>query len=60
MPLPLHGGRLIDALKARDKTFESKIYDHAPGDHLFLFADSDERRDLFERTFKFLGRYLKP
>jgi dipeptidyl aminopeptidase/acylaminoacyl peptidase len=60
VPLPLHSGRLIDALKARGKTFESKIYDHAPGDHQFLFGDSDERRDLFERTFEFLAKYLRP
>jgi dipeptidyl aminopeptidase/acylaminoacyl peptidase len=60
VPLTLHGGRLIDALKARNKVFESKIYDHAPGDHMFLFGDTAERRDLFERTFAFLGKYLKP
>jgi hypothetical protein len=40
--------------------FESKIYDNAPGDHIFLFGDSDERKDLFERTFAFLAKYLKP
>jgi dipeptidyl aminopeptidase/acylaminoacyl peptidase len=59
VPMPLHTGRLIDALKARNKTFEVKIYDHAPGDHVFLFGDTDERRDLFERTFAFLAKYLK-
>jgi dipeptidyl aminopeptidase/acylaminoacyl peptidase len=60
VPLPLHSGRLIDALKARGKTFESKIYEQAPGDHVFLFGDSDERRDLLDRTFEFLAKYLKP
>jgi len=60
VPLTLHGGRLIDALKARNKVFEEKIYDNAPGDHLFLFGDTPERRDLFERTFAFLAKYLKP
>ena len=60
VPLTLHSGRLIDALKAHNKVHEVKIYDHAPGDHIFLFGDSDERRDLFERTFAFLARYLKP
>ena len=60
VPLPLHSLRLIDALKARGKTFESKIYENAPGDHLFLFGDTDERRDLFERTFEFLAKYLQP
>lgn len=60
VPLNLHTGRLIDALKARNKVFESKIYDNAPGDHIFIFGDSDERKDLFERSFAFLGKYLKP
>ena len=59
VPLTLHSGRLIDALRARGKVFESKIYDHAPGDHIFLFGDSNERRDMFERAFDFLGKYLK-
>jgi dipeptidyl aminopeptidase/acylaminoacyl peptidase len=60
VPLTLHSGRLIDILRSRNKVFESKIYDHAPGDHIFLFGDSDERKDLFDRTFAFLGKYLKP
>jgi dipeptidyl aminopeptidase/acylaminoacyl peptidase len=60
VPLTLHSGRLIDLLKAHNKVFESKIYDMAPGDHIFIFGDSDERRDLFERTFAFLAKYLKP
>jgi dipeptidyl aminopeptidase/acylaminoacyl peptidase len=60
VPLNLHTGRLIDALKARNKVFEAKIYNNAPGDHLFLFGDTDERKDLFERSFAFLDKYLKP
>ncbi|MDQ2945369.1 MAG: alpha/beta fold hydrolase [Acidobacteriota bacterium] len=60
VPLTLHSGRLIDALKANNKVHEVKIYDQAPGDHVFLFGDSDERKDLFERTFAFLAKYLKP
>lgn len=60
VPLTLHSGRLIDILRSRNKVFESKIYDYAPGDHIFLFGDSDERKDLFERTFAFLAKYLKP
>ena len=58
VPLALHTGRLIDVLEARHKVFESKIYDNAPGDHMFIFGDSDERRDLFERTFAFLTKHL--
>src|SRR5262249_36097282 len=34
VPLTLHTGRLIDALKARNKVHEAKIYDNAPGDHI--------------------------
>jgi dipeptidyl aminopeptidase/acylaminoacyl peptidase len=60
VPLTLHTGRLVDALKARNKTHEVKIYENAPGDHLFLFGDTDERRDLFQRSFAFLEKYLKP
>jgi dipeptidyl aminopeptidase/acylaminoacyl peptidase len=59
VPLNLHTGRLIDALKARNKVFEAKIYTNAPGDHLFIFGDTDERKDLFERSFAFLDKYLK-
>jgi hypothetical protein len=54
------GGRLIDVLKAHDKVFESKIYGNAPGDHVFLFGNSDERKDLYECSFTFLAKYLKP
>jgi dipeptidyl aminopeptidase/acylaminoacyl peptidase len=60
VPLTLHTGRLVDALKARNKVHEVKIYENAPGDHLFLFGDTDERRDLLQRSFAFLERYLKP
>ena len=60
VPLTLHTGRLIDALRSRGKVFESKIYDQAPGDHVFLYGDTDERRDMFNRAFEFLGKYLTP
>jgi len=60
VPLALHTGRLLDALKARGKVFESHIYDNAPGGHTFLFGDSDERKDCFRRSFEWLGKYLKP
>jgi len=60
VPLALHTGRLIDALKARGKVFASHIYDQAPGGHTFLFGDSDEQRDCFQRSFDWLAKYLKP
>ena len=59
-PVQLHSGRLMEALKANGKPFESKIYDHAAGGHLFSFADDADARDALERTFEFLGRHLKP
>ena len=59
-PRTLHTGRMIDALKARGKTHEVKIYDDAPGGHIFIYGESDEQRDSFQRTFDFVGKYLKP
>lgn len=58
-PLTLHTGRLIDALKARGKNHEVKIYENAPGGHVFLMGDSDEAEDAIKRMFDFIGRYLK-
>jgi len=57
-PIELHGGRLIDVLKARGKTFESHIYDHAPGGHTFIAADLPEADDAMRRSFEFLDRKL--
>ena len=60
VPLQLHTLRLIDALKARGKVFDSHIYDNAPGGHTFIFGDSAEQADCFHRSFEWLGKYLKP
>jgi dipeptidyl aminopeptidase/acylaminoacyl peptidase len=59
VPVQLHTERLIDALKARGKVFEHKIYDHAPGGHGFSQGDSKESRDSIDRIFAFLSKYLK-
>jgi dipeptidyl aminopeptidase/acylaminoacyl peptidase len=59
-PLDLHTGRLLDVLKAKGKVFEAKIYDAAPGGHIFMDGDTPEQRDALQRSFDFLGRYLKP
>lgn len=59
-PLELHTGRLIDLLKAHGKVFESKIYDHAPGGHIFMHGDQPERDDAYARIYAWLGSYLKP
>jgi dipeptidyl aminopeptidase/acylaminoacyl peptidase len=60
VPVQLHTERLVDALKARGKKFEAKIYDRAPGGHGFSKGDSEQARDLIERIFAFLAKHLKP
>jgi dipeptidyl aminopeptidase/acylaminoacyl peptidase len=57
-PVALHAGRLIDVMKARGKVFESKIYDMAPGGHLFAQADTDQARDAQAAVFTFLDKYV--
>jgi len=59
VPLSLHSGRLVDALKARGKVFDYHLYENAPGGHIFIFGSSDEQRDCFRRTFDWLNKYLK-
>ena len=59
-PWELHSGRLIDALKARGKVHESKIYENAAGGHVFTDGDTEESRDALKRIFEFIGKYLKP
>lgn len=58
-PLQLHTGRLLDALKARGKVFEAKIYDNAPGGHIFMHGDQPERDDAYARIFAWLDRYVR-
>src|SRR5882724_8566675 len=60
LPTKLNTMRLLELLKAHDKVFDGHIYDFAPGGHKFLFAQSEEKRDCFKRTFDWLGKYLKP
>jgi dipeptidyl aminopeptidase/acylaminoacyl peptidase len=60
VPVQLHTERLIDALKARGKNFEAKIYDRAPGGHGFSQGDSEPSRDSVNRIFAFLAKHLKP
>lgn len=59
VPVSINTQRLVDLLRAHGKTHEAHIYDNAPGGHSFLFADSAEARDCFQRSFEFLGKYLK-
>ena len=60
VPVSLNTQRLVDLLKAHGKTFDSHIYERAPGDHNFIFGNSPESRDAFKRSFAWLGKYLKP
>ena len=50
---------LIQLLEADHKVFESKIYDNAPGGHVFLHGDTPERADAYRRIFDWLGKYLQ-
>ncbi|MDE2134648.1 MAG: S9 family peptidase [Alphaproteobacteria bacterium] len=59
-PVQLHSGRLIEVLKAHGKGFESKIYDMAPGGHLYSEVDTPQARDSEQRIFEFLAKYLQP
>lgn len=58
-PLALHTGRLIEALKAYNKVYESKIYDNAPGGHTFLRGDTKEADDAHERIGDWLDKHLQ-
>jgi dipeptidyl aminopeptidase/acylaminoacyl peptidase len=51
--------RLIDALKAAGKQFESKIYENAPGGHHFNRLDTKLARESRQEIYQFLGKYLK-
>jgi dipeptidyl aminopeptidase/acylaminoacyl peptidase len=71
-PLLIHGNtndedvnvievqRFITALKAAGKTFESKIYENAPGGHEFGRLDTKLARESRHDVYVFLARYLKP
>ncbi|BDC52988.1 hypothetical protein F183_A53030 [Bryobacterales bacterium F-183] len=52
--------RLIAALKAEGKQFESKIYENAPGGHVFNRLDTKLARDSRAEIWTFLRKYLKP
>ena len=52
--------RMMMALKAEGKQFESKIYEDAPGGHMFNRLDTKLARDSREEIYAFLAKYLKP
>jgi len=51
--------RMIDALKAAGKKFESKIWEAAPGGHHFNRIDTKLARDSRAEVWQFLGQHLK-
>ena len=51
---------LIEALKAAGKTFESKIYENAPGGHAFNVIDTKLAKESRREIWAFLAKYLKP
>ncbi len=52
--------RLIAALKAAGKKFEYKIYEDAPGGHMFNRVDTPLARESRREIWRFLAGYLKP
>jgi dipeptidyl aminopeptidase/acylaminoacyl peptidase len=51
---------LITALRAEGKKFDYKIYEDAPGGHVFNRLDTKLARDSRQEIYQFLGKYLKP
>ena len=51
--------RMITALKAEGKKFEYKVYEDAPGGHMFNRLDTKLARDSREEIYAFLAKYLK-
>ena len=51
---------LINALKANGKKFEYKIYQDAPGGHIFNRIDTKLARESREEVYKFMAPYLNP
>ena len=51
--------RLATALKAEGKKFEYKVYQNAPGGHMFNRLDTKLARESRAEIYKFLARYLK-
>ena len=52
--------RLIRALTAAGKKFESKIYEAAPGGHMFNRIDTRLARESRREIWRFLAPYLQP
>jgi dipeptidyl aminopeptidase/acylaminoacyl peptidase len=51
---------LIKSLKAAGKDFEYKVFEGAPGGHVFDRLDTRLAREAREEIYRFLARYLSP
>jgi dipeptidyl aminopeptidase/acylaminoacyl peptidase len=51
---------LIQALRASGKNFEYKIYENAPGGHIFNRIDTKLAKDSRAEVYRFLAKYLNP
>jgi len=51
---------LIAALKAAGKQFEYKVYQNAPGGHVFNRLDTKLAKDSRAEVYRFLAKYLNP
>ena len=51
---------LIKSLKAEGKQFEYKIYEAAPGAHIFNRLDTALALESRQEVYRFLAKYLKP
>ncbi|RYC71613.1 alpha/beta hydrolase family protein [Spirosoma sordidisoli] len=51
---------LINALKANGKKFDYKIYQDAPGGHIFNRIDTRLAKESRQEIYRFLGRQLTP
>ena len=52
--------RLMQALKAAGKNFESRIYTNAPGGHAFNRLDTKLAKESRREIYQFLARHLSP
>jgi len=52
--------QLIDALKAKGKKFEYKVFQDPPGEHSFEQLDTEVGREARLEVYKFLAQYLDP
>ena len=51
---------LIDALKAAGKTFDSEVFQEAPGGHSFDRLDTRAAKEIRLKIYRFLANYLQP